>query len=39
MPDHFVTTGDERVIKAGDVALVVAKLYPAQATQRPNLRG
>ena len=27
MPDHFVTTGDERVIQAGDVALVVAKLY------------
>ena len=24
MPDHFVTTGDERVIQAGDVALVVA---------------
>jgi len=27
MPNHFVTTGDERVIQAGDVALVVAKLY------------
>ncbi|GFD83008.1 hypothetical protein KUL118_58700 [Tenacibaculum sp. KUL118] len=27
MPDHFVTTGDERVIQAGDIALVVAKLY------------
>jgi len=27
MPEHFVTTGDERVIQAGDVALVIAKLY------------
>lgn len=27
MPDHLVTTGDEIVIEAGDVALVVAKLY------------
>lgn len=27
MPDHIVTTGDERVIQSGDIALVVAKLY------------
>ncbi len=35
MPDHFVTTGDERVIQAGDVALVVAKLYLVPKTT-PN---
>ena len=27
MPEHLVTTGDEIVIEAGDVALVIAKLY------------
>jgi ketosteroid isomerase-like protein len=27
MPEHIVTTGDEIVIEAGDVALVIAKLY------------
>lgn len=27
MPEHIVTTGDEIVIEAGDIALVIAKLY------------
>ena len=27
MPNHFETPGDERFIQAGEVALVVAKLY------------
>ena len=35
MPDHIVTTGDEIVIEAGDVALVVAKLYLVPK-QTPN---
>lgn len=27
MPEHLVTTGDEIIVEAGDVALVIAKLY------------
>ena len=27
MPSHLVTTGDEIVIEAGDIALVISKLY------------
>lgn len=27
MPSHLVTTGDEVVVEAGDIALVIAKLY------------
>lgn len=27
MPSHIVTTGDEVVLEAGDIALVIAKLY------------